>query len=83
MEPGSSGASVVQGLGFIVAGIVALAMMLFGGFGWLGFRASGDPHRGGSLGDRIKMADRSRKAGLIQLESRERASPRRNVPEQR
>jgi hypothetical protein len=69
VDPGSSGASFVRGVGFIVAGIVALAMMLSGGFGWLGFFvplviliASG------SLSDRIKMADRSRKASLIQLE---------------
>ena len=69
VDPGSSGASFVQGVGFIVAGIVALAMMLIGGFGWVGFFvplviliASG------SLSDRIKMADRSRKASLIQLE---------------
>ena len=69
MDPGSSGASFVRGVGFIVAGIVALAMMLSGGFGWLGFFvplviliASG------SLSDQIKMADRSRKARVIQLE---------------
>ena len=37
VDPGSSGASFVRGVGFIVAGIVALAMMLIGGFGWLGF----------------------------------------------
>jgi len=69
VDPGSSGASFVRGVGFIVAGIVGLAMVMIGGFGWLGFFvplviliASG------SLSDQIKMADRSRKASLIQLE---------------
>jgi hypothetical protein len=69
VDPGSSGASFVRGVGFIVAGIVALAMMMTGGFGWLGFFV---PLVilivSGSLSDRIKMADRSRKASLIQLE---------------
>ena len=59
----------MRGVGFIVAGIVALAMMMTGGFGWLGFFV---PLVilivSGSLSDRIKMADRSRKASLIQLE---------------
>jgi len=69
VEPGSSGASAVRGLGFIIAGIVALAMVMIGGFGWVGF---GVPlvilMASGSMADRIRMADRSRKASLIQLE---------------
>ena len=69
VDPGSSGASFVHGVGFIVAGIVALAMMLIGGFGWVGFFVPlAILIASGSLSDRIKMADRSRKAGLIQLE---------------
>jgi len=69
VDPGSSGASFVRGVGFIVAGIVALVMVTTGGFGWLGFFvplviliASG------SVADQFRMADRSRKASLIQLE---------------
>jgi hypothetical protein len=69
VDPGSSGASFVRGVGFIVAGIVALAMMTIGGFGWLGFFA---PLviliASGGMSDRIQLADRSRKASLIQLE---------------
>jgi hypothetical protein len=69
VDPGSSGASVVRGMGFIVAGLVALAMSLIGGFGWLGLVvpvviliASG------SFADQIRAADRRRRAGEIQLE---------------
>jgi hypothetical protein len=69
VEPGSSGASAVRGLGFIIAGIVALAMVMIGGFGWVGF---GVPlvilMASGSMADRIRMADRSRKASVIQIE---------------
>ena len=69
VDPGSAGATFARGVGFILAGIAALVMMLVGGFGWLGF---GVPIAiliaGGSLGDRIAIADRSRKASLIQLE---------------
>ena len=69
MDPGSSGASFVRGVGLILAGIIALAMMMIGGFGWLGLVA---PLAilvvGGSFGDRVQVADRSRKAGRIQLE---------------
>lgn len=69
VDPGSSGASFIRGVGFIVAGIVALAMVMNGGFGWLGvFVPLVIVVAGGSLADRIQMADRSRKAGLIQLE---------------
>ena len=69
VDPGSSGASFVRGVGFILAGIVALAMMMIGGFGWLGVVAPlAILIAGGSLGERVQMADRSRKAGRIQLE---------------
>ena len=69
MEPGSSEASVVRGLGFVVAGIVALAMTVIGGFGWLGFLVPlAILIAGGSLGDRAQVADQSRKARQIQLE---------------
>jgi len=69
VDPGSSGASVVRGMGFILAGLVALAMSLIGGFGWLGLVvpvvilvASG------SFADQIRTTDRRRRAGEIQLE---------------
>jgi hypothetical protein len=69
VDPGSSGASFVRGVAFILAGVVALAMMMIGGFGWLGFGAPlAILIAGGSLGDRVQLADRSRKAGRIQLE---------------
>ena len=69
VDPGSSGASFVRGVGFILAGIAALAMMMIGGFGWLGVVAPlAILIAGGSLGDRVQTADRSRKAGRIQLE---------------
>ena len=69
VDPGSSGASFVRGVGFILAGIVALAMIMIGGFGWLGVVAPlAILIAGGSLADRVQMADRSRKAGRIQLE---------------
>ena len=68
-DPGSYEASFVRGVGFIVAGIAALTMMMIGGFGWLGAVV---PVviliAGGSLGDRLQMADRSHKAGRIQIE---------------
>jgi hypothetical protein len=69
VDPGSSPASFARGVAFIVAGIVALAMTLVGGFGWLGLVV---PVviliAGGSFGDRIQRSDRQRKAGHIQLE---------------
>ena len=69
VDPGSSGASSVRGVAFILAGIVALVMVMVGGFGWLGVVAPvAILIAGGSLGDRVRMADRSRKAGRIQLE---------------
>ena len=69
VDPGSSGASFVRGVGFIIAGIAGLAMTMIGGFGWLGFFVPlAILIAIGSLGDRIRMADRSRKAGHIQLE---------------
>ncbi|HYO42461.1 MAG TPA: hypothetical protein VES19_04615 [Candidatus Limnocylindrales bacterium] len=69
VDPGSSGASIVRGVGFIVAGIAALAMTMIGGFGWLGVVVPlAILIAGGSLGDRVRIADRSRKAGRIQLD---------------
>jgi hypothetical protein len=69
VDPGSSGASSVRGVAFILAGFVALAMVMVGGFGWLGVVApAAILIAGGSLGDRVQRADRSRKAGRIQLE---------------
>jgi hypothetical protein len=69
VDPGSSRASFVRGVGFILAGVAAFTMIQVGGFGWLGvvvplviLIASG------SIGDRIQRTDRSRKAGHIQLE---------------
>lgn len=69
LDPGSSGASLVRGLSFVLGGTVALAMMFIGGFGWLGLIV---PVLilivGGSLASRIEAADRSQKAAHIQLE---------------
>jgi len=69
VDPGSSGASFVRGMGFIVAGLVAFTMIQIGGFGWLGFVV---PvvilMAGGSLADRIQRLDRRQKADHIQLE---------------
>jgi hypothetical protein len=69
MDPGTSEASFTRGVGFMLAGIAALMMALVGGFGWLGV---GVPVAiliaSGWLGNRIEIADRSRKAGRIQLE---------------
>ncbi len=69
VEPGSSGASFVRVGGVILAGIVALGMMMIGGFGWLGVAVPlAILIAGGSLGDRVRVTDRSRKASRIQLE---------------
>ena len=69
VDPGSSGASLVQGVGFILAGIAALAMVMVGGFGLLGVVTPVVILIAvGSLGNGIQTADRNRKAGRIQLE---------------
>ena len=69
MDPGSSGASFVRGVGLILAGIVALAMMMIGGFGWLGLSRRWPSSSPVALsGTESRSADRSRKAGRIQLE---------------
>jgi hypothetical protein len=69
VDPDSSPAAFVRGLGFIVAGLVAFVMLQIGGFGWLGlFVPLVIVIAGGSLGDRIRTADRRQKAGQIQLE---------------
>ena len=69
VDPGSSGASLIRGLSFILAGTVAFVMMQIGGFGWLGLIV---PVviliAGGSLAARVQAADRSGKADHIQLE---------------
>jgi hypothetical protein len=69
VDPGSSRSSSVRGVGFIVAGILALAMSLIGGFGWLGLIVPLVIIIGsGSIGDQIRTTERSRKAGNLQLE---------------
>ncbi len=69
VDPGSSAASSVRGVAFILAGVAALAMVMIGGFGWLGLVAPlAILVAGGSIGDRVQVAERSRKAGRIQLE---------------
>jgi hypothetical protein len=69
VDPGSARASFVRGVGFIVAGIVALTMVLNGGSGWLNLVV---PLViliiGGSIADGIQRADRHRKAADIQLQ---------------
>lgn len=69
VEPGSTSASIVKGLGLIAGGIAAAGMILVGGFGWLGFVV---PMvciiAGNSLAERLQAAERSQKAGRIQLE---------------
>ena len=77
VDPGSPGASAARGISVIVAGLAALVMVLAGGFGWLGV---GVPVAiliaGGWMGSRIEVADRSRKAGRIQLELARAGMPR-------
>jgi hypothetical protein len=69
VDPGSSQSSSVRGVGYVVAGIVALAMSLIGGFGWLGLIVPLVIIIGsGSIGDQIRTAERNRKAGNLQLE---------------
>jgi len=69
IEPDSSRASSVRGLAFIVAGVVAFAMIQIGGFGWLGlFVPLMILMAGGSMGSRIEADNRSRAASNIQLE---------------
>jgi hypothetical protein len=82
VDPGSSEASFVRGVAFIVAGVVALAMVTIGGFGWLGFLVPlAILIGGGSVADRIRMADRNRKAGGLQLElARASLAPAHEAP---
>jgi hypothetical protein len=69
MESGAPEASFVRGMGLIFAGIAALLMIIAGGFGWLGVAVPvAIMIAGGSIGDRLQLADRSSKAGRIQLE---------------
>ncbi len=69
VDPGSSRASTIRGLGFIVAGVVAFLMIQIGAFVW--------PNLvlpvvilvvSGSLGDQIRADERRQKAAKIQLE---------------
>jgi hypothetical protein len=69
LDPGSSSASFVRGIGFIVAGLMAFAMTTVGSFGWLGFVVPLAILVGAaSVGNRIDVADRRWKAGRIQFE---------------
>ena len=69
VDPGSSGASVARGVGLILAGSVALAMAIIGGFALLGVGVPVAILIGGVwVGNRIEIEDRSRKAAVIQLE---------------
>ncbi len=69
VDPGSSGASLVRGLGSVLAGVTALTMILVGGFGWLGVAVPlSILIAGGALAGRIQTAERSGKAAVIQLE---------------
>jgi hypothetical protein len=69
VDPGSPGASFFRGIGFILAGIAAVAMIVIGGFGWLGVAVPlGILIAGSSMGNRVQLEDRNRKAGRIQLE---------------
>ena len=69
LDPGSSRASAARGIGFILAGLVALVMTVIGGFGWLGV---GVPVAiliaGGWFGNQLAMSDHARKAARIQVE---------------
>jgi len=73
----SSAASFVRFAGLVAAGLIAVAMVSIGGFGILGFIIPiALLMAGGSLGDRIRAAERSRRAGRIQLELARAALPR-------
>ncbi|HEX5827763.1 MAG TPA: hypothetical protein VFY23_09605 [Candidatus Limnocylindrales bacterium] len=69
VDPGSAGATFVRAMGFILAFVAIVVMALVGGFGWLGV---GVPLAvlvaGVSVGNRIEIAERGRKAARIQLE---------------
>src|SRR4029078_13734651 len=66
VDPGSAGASAARGVGFILAGIVALVMTVIGGFGWM---AVGVPVAilisGGWLGNQLAITDQGRKAARL------------------
>jgi hypothetical protein len=69
VDPRSSGASLVRGLGFIFAGLTAFTMMSIGGFGLLGLIVpAAILIAGGSIGGRIQETDRIGRAASIQLE---------------
>ena len=69
VDPGTPEASFVRGIGLIFAGIAALVMIIVGGFEWLGVAVPvAILIAGGSVADRLQIADRRSKAGRIQLE---------------
>ncbi len=74
-SPSSSTASVVRFAGLIGAGITAVALVsgMLGGIAWV--LPVAILAIGGSLGDRIAAAERSRRAGRIQLELARAALP--------
>jgi hypothetical protein len=75
-SPSSSAASFVRFAGLVGAGITAVAMLSIGGFGLLGVIVPvAILAIGGSLGDRLQAAERSRSAGRIQLELARAALP--------
>ena len=78
VDPGSSGASFVRGVGFILAGIVALAMIDHWRVRLAGRRRAGrHPHRRWLARGPSPDGDRSRKAGRSSSSSRAPASRRR------
>jgi hypothetical protein len=77
-SPSSPAASFVRFAGLAAAGITALTMVTIGTFGILGFVVPiAMLAIGGSFADRLQAAERSRKAGRIQLELARAALPPR------
>ena len=76
VSPSSSAAATARFLGLIAAGLAAVLMVSADGFGLLGLII---PVAllvlGGSIGDRLQAAERSRRAGRIQLELARAALP--------
>lgn len=69
VEPGSSPATLVRGLGLALAAVAAIVMAIVGGFGWLGAVVPLALVIGSAgLGSWIEIEDRSRKAARIQLQ---------------
>jgi hypothetical protein len=75
VSPSSSAASFVRFAGLVAAGITAVAFVGLN-VGFLGFMIPvGLLIAGGSIGDRLQAAERSRRAGRIQLELARAALP--------